>query len=156
MSISRLDSPSAVVSASSSLSPVSGSPLRVALVLSGLGRVQRGAEAAFLELARSMAGADGVAVTLFGSGSYAMPDGARARVVECRPRERFERWPRVPTLRGEGSYEELSFVWNLRRSGLYRGDDHDVVVHCTYPWVNWYVRGARGRRGASRPLAVVV
>jgi glycosyltransferase involved in cell wall biosynthesis len=129
-------------------------PLRVAFVLSGLGRVQRGAEAAFLEVARCLAATPGVEVALFGSGTYALPPAARAEVVACTPRERFERWPCLPTLRGEGAYEELSYVWNLHRSGRYRPADHDVVVHCTFPWVNWYVR--RAGRAGHRPLAVYV
>jgi glycosyltransferase involved in cell wall biosynthesis len=121
--------------------------LRIAMILSGLGRVQRGAEAAFLELARQWVGQSGVAVTLFGSGQAAYPEQAARHVTPCQPRERFEGWPRLPTLRTECYYEELSYVRNLARSRVYRPDQFDVVVSCTYPWVNWYLRRAHRRGG---------
>jgi hypothetical protein len=97
-------------------------PLRVAFLLPGLGRVQRGAETAFLEVARALQTDHHASVDLFGSGPQA-PSGVRMHQVRCIPREVFERWPRLPGLRSEYHYEELSFVMNLAWSGLYRPRD---------------------------------
>ena len=123
------------------------------MILSGIGRVQRGAEAAFLEIARCLVRRDRVQVTLFGSGTAAIPDGVTLHNIGCRPREHFEHWPRVPCFRGEGMYEEFSFTRRLAKSGLFRPADHDIAMHCTYPWVNWHLRRT-GRRGG--PLSVYV
>lgn len=69
------------------------------------------------------------------------------------PRERFERWPRLPCLRSETHYEELSFALSLAWSRRYRPSQFDAVVGCTYPFLNWFLRGA-GRRGG--PLQIFV
>src|SRR5258707_11062658 len=61
--------------------------LRVALILPGLGRVMRGAETAFLELARQLATFPDVDVELFGSGADG-PPGVPLRRAPCVPRER--------------------------------------------------------------------
>ena len=119
------------------------------MMLSGLGRVQRGAEAAFLEIARQLAQDPDTHVEVFGAGAVAIP-GVISHAIACRPRERFQHWPRFPCFRGEGTYEESSFVWNLARSGRYRPNNFDVVVTCTYPWVNWYVQRAGRKR--RRPV----
>ncbi len=129
------------------------SSLRVAILLSGLGRVQRGAEAAFLELARRWVERSGASVTLFGMGEEGLPAELGREVIKCRPRERFEGWPSLPTLYTEYYYEELSFVWNLARSGRYKPADFDVVLSCTYPWVNWYLQRTGRRNG---PLNIYV
>ena len=123
------------------------------MMLSGLGRVQRGAEAAFLEIARQLAQDPDTHVEVFGAGAVAIP-GVTSHVIACRPRERFEHWPRFPCFRGEGTYEESSFVWNLARSGRYRPNNFDVVVTCTYPWVNWFVQWSGRKR--RRPVHVFV
>lgn len=125
---------------------VAAGALRVAMVLPGLGRVERGAEAAFVEVARHLARSPGVRVELFGSGERGL-EGLDAHAVPCRPRERFERWPRLPAFRTECYYEEFSYTWNLARSGRYRPEDFDVVVSCSYPWINWYLRWAGRGRG---------
>ena len=124
------------------------------MLLSGLGRVRRGAEAAFLELARAWVQRPGLRVTLFGSGTEGMPLEAVKHVVPCRPRERFEKWPHLPGFRNETYYEECSFVRRLARSRLYRPVDYDIVVHCTYPWVNWFLR-REGRREPCPKLVYV-
>jgi len=125
-------------------------PMRVAMVLPGLGRVQRGAEASFLELARRLARRGDVAPpVLFGSGT-AVPEGLPIHAVGCRPRERFERWPRLPAFRTEYEYEEFTFAAALAASGLYRPSEFDVVLNCSYPHVNWFLRWAgRGGRGPA-------
>lgn len=122
--------------------------MRVAMVLPGLGRVQRGAETAFLELARALDERAEVQVELFGSGLDGVGD-LRVHAIPCAPRERFERWPKIPAFRSDCHYEEFSFARNLLQSGLYRPDRFDVVLGCTYPHVNWALRRA-GRRGGPR------
>jgi glycosyltransferase involved in cell wall biosynthesis len=131
-----------------------GTPLRVAMILSGLGRVRRGAEAAFLELAKVWVERPGLRLTLFGSGTEGMPAEAVRHVVPCRPRERFEHWPCLPGFRTETYYEEFSYARQLARSRLYRPVDYDIVVHCTFPWVNWFLR--RAGRKAPHPQLVYV
>ena len=123
--------------------------MRIALILPGLGRVQRGAETAFLELARRLAAAPGVDVGLFGSGREGL-GGLPIRVIDCPPRERFEGWPRFPAFRTECHYEEFGFARRLARSGLFRPADFDVVLSCTYPHVNWFLRRACRAAGSAR------
>ena len=129
-------------------------PIRVALILSGIGRVARGAEAAFLELSRAWLKSPHMSVTFYGSGSEGLPDGADRHIIPCRPRERFEKWPSLPAFRAEGYYEECSFTYNLMRSKTYRPENHDIAVHCTYPWVNWYLRRANGKTGQTKLVYV--
>ena len=129
-------------------------PIRVAMILAGMGRVRRGAEAAFLEIAKQLARTSDIRPVLFGSGDQGMSD-VPTHVISCRPRERFERWPRLPALRSECYYEELSYTVNLARSGLYRPSDFDVVVSCSYPWINWYLQWAgRGRENGPAHIYV--
>jgi glycosyltransferase involved in cell wall biosynthesis len=122
------------------------------MVLSGLGRVQRGAEAAFLELARQWH-RQGLHVEQFGSGDRGVED-VPLHILPCRPRERFEKWPALPTLHSEAQYEELLFARNLARDRRFQVDQFDVVVTCTFPWINWLMRWRC--RGAGRPLHVYV
>lgn len=126
-------------------------PLRVAFVLPGLHRVNRGAEVAFESIAAELARLEGYDVTLIGSG-LARP-GNRYRFVHagCVPRERFEAWPTMPLLRSACMYEELSFVAALARA--YDPREYDVTVTCAYPYVNWCLR-ARGN--GARPAHVFV
>ncbi|MFO0875793.1 MAG: glycosyltransferase family 4 protein [Gemmataceae bacterium] len=122
--------------------------LRVGFVLPGLGRVQRGAETAFLEVARGLA-QQGVEVELFGTGKQGT-EGLPTHVVPCRSRETFERWPTFPGFRSETYYEEYLFGLALLRSGVYRPSRFDAVVHCTYPYLNWFLRLTASRRGPRR------
>lgn len=124
--------------------------MRIAMVMPGLGRVQRGAETAFLDLAHEFVRVPGTRVTLFGSGTEGA-EGLDIRAVPCPPRERFEHWPRFPCLRNENYYEEFFFARNLARSGLYRPADFDIVLGCTYPHLNWFLR----KRAAGTGLRVV-
>ncbi len=121
--------------------------MRIAMILPGLGRVQRGAETAFLELGRHLAGSPGVRVELFGSGDRGVGD-LPIHAVGCTPRERFEGWPRLPAFRTECHYEEFTFARRLARSGAFHAEAFDVVLSCTYPHVNWYLR----RVGRGSPL----
>ncbi len=126
--------------------------LRVLFVLPGLHRVARGAEAAFESVAREL-GRDGAfQVTLIGSGRPRPGEPYEFLHASCIDRKRFERFPRVPLLRTETVYEELTFVPGLLRR--YDPAAYDVTVGCSYPFVNWTMR-ARRTRGA-RPAHVYV
>lgn len=125
--------------------------MKVAIVLPGLHRVQRGAETALECIGRGLAARHGWAVTLFGSGQAREGEPYRFVHVPCTPRERFERWPRFPALRSETAWEELSFVTNLRK--VYDAD-FDATIACSFPFCHWYLR-ARTRRGV-RPRHLFV
>ena len=117
----------------------------------GLHRCHRGAEAAFIALARELA-KFGDKVTLIGSGkSPAAEPYGFLRAASCR-RERFERFPSVPLLRSEFAYEELTFVPALLWQ--HRPADHDVTLTCSYPFTNWVLR--RPVLGGKRPPHVFV
>lgn len=119
--------------------------MRVLFVLPGLHRYHRGAETAFIALARELAKA-GDAVTLIGSGQPPPASTYRfLRAASCR-RERFERFPSIPLLRNEFAYEELTFVPALLWQ--HRPADYDVTLTCSYPFTNWVLRRPvwRGRR----------
>ena len=123
--------------------------MRIAIVAPGLHRVLRGAEVAFEAIGRELARLPEVAVTLLGSGKARPEEPYQFIHVENIPRERFERWPRLPILRHEYAYEELTFLFNLTRR--YRPNDFDVTLTCSYPFVNWWLR-----RGHQRPAHVFV
>ena len=81
--------------------------LRILFALAGLHRVHRGAEVAFLAVASELTKA-GHDVTLIGSGEAREGDPYRFLHAGCTPRERFERFPKVPFLRGETSWEDAT------------------------------------------------
>lgn len=131
---------------------MSPAPLRVLMALPGLHRVSRGAEAVFENVARELARSPEFDITLLGAGPPRADEPYRYRSVPgLRPRERFERWPRIPPLRNEYRWEELTFA-----PGLWRAVDpsrYDVNVTCSYPFVNWVLRA---KRRAGRPRHVFV
>jgi len=126
--------------------------VRVAFALPGLHRVNRGAETAFESLARAMARDARDTITLMGTGAIRTAEQYRFVRTHGVARERFERWPKVPLLRTEFVYEELTWVPSLLHH--YCPADHDVTVTCSYPFTNWVLR-ARRHRG-SRPAHVFV
>ena len=128
------------------------SSIRVAFFLPGLGRVQRGAETAFLEVARALSHYDDVEVELFGTGND-VPEGLTVHSVGYLSREKFEKWPSLPFFRNEYAWEELSFTWNLRRKAVYRPERFDATISCTFPHVNMFLN--RRQRGGS-PLNIFV
>ena len=95
---------------------------------------------------------DGLDVTLFGSGLPRTGEPYRFENVPNVPRERFERWPKLPLLRGEYAYEEFTFVASLLTR--YRPRDFDVSVSCSYPFTNWLL--ARRTSQGKRPAHVFV
>lgn len=67
-------------------------------------------------------------------------------------RERFEGWRRLPPLRSETVWEEVTFVPGL--FAKYRPADYDITVTCGYPFTNWVLR--RPVLGGKRPRHVFV
>jgi glycosyltransferase involved in cell wall biosynthesis len=114
--------------------------IRVAVLLAGLGRVNRGAEVAFLELSKCWSTRSDVSVHLFGSGED-FPECLPHTVVDCTQREKFESWPKVPVLRSSYCYEEATFVLGLWKKRAFRKSLFDIAVHCTFPFTNWMLRG---------------
>jgi glycosyltransferase involved in cell wall biosynthesis len=119
--------------------------MRVLFALSGLHRVNRGAENAFISLAKELSKQE-ESVTLIGSG---IPqESAQYRFIHAASvsRERFEGLPSLPVLRDECCYEEMTFIPALLRQ--YRPSDYDITVTCSYPFTNWLLRRPvlRGRR----------
>lgn len=126
--------------------------MRIAFVLPGLHRVNRGAETAFESLARAMARDARDTVTLIGTGAARATEPYRFVATRAVAREWFERWPKLPPLRTEFAWEELTWIPSLMRH--YRPGDHDVTVTCSYPFTNWLLRVLRHR--GRRPAHVFV
>jgi len=124
---------------------------RILFALPGLHRVPRGAEAAFENVARALARRPGFEVTLIGGGEPRPDEPYRFVHAPVVTRERFESWPRVPPLRSEYRWEELTFAPGLFRR--IRPADYDVAVTCSYPFVHWALRL---RRAGGRPRTVFV
>jgi glycosyltransferase involved in cell wall biosynthesis len=121
--------------------------MRILIALPGIHRYDRGAEIAFIAVAKELV-KSGDAVTLIGSGN--VRDGAPYRYLRAASmrREYFERFPSLPILRNEYCYEELTFVPQLLLR--YRPAEYDITVTCGYPFTNWILRrpvwrGARPR-----------
>lgn len=125
-------------------------PLRVAICLPGLHRVVRGAEVAFESIATELARA-GHDVTVIGSGDERADAPYKFLRAGCVPRERFEKWPKIPVFRSDCAYEELTFIPGFIRA--YEPSRYDVVVTCSYPFLNWAVQLKTRRKG---PLHVYV
>jgi glycosyltransferase involved in cell wall biosynthesis len=125
--------------------------VRILFALPGLHRVHRGAEVAFESIAHEIGVAGSDDVVLMGSGTPREDRAYRFQHVPCVPRERFERMPKLPLLRSEYMYEELTFAAGL---ALARPKGVDLTVTCGYPYTNWVLRAhLPGRR---RPAHVFV
>jgi glycosyltransferase involved in cell wall biosynthesis len=125
--------------------------MRMLFALPGLHRFGRGAEVVFESVAQKIAERGEHEVTLIGSGE-ARSDRAYDFIhVPAVSRDRFEHWPRVPFLRHEFMYEELTFA--ARLAALPAVGDADVTMTCSYPYTSWALR--RRRRG-RRPAHVFV
>lgn len=125
--------------------------VRILFALSGLHRVNRGAEIAFLSVAEELAKA-GDDVTLIGSGPAPAARAYRYIRAGAVPRERFENFPKLPLLRGDIWWEDLTFAAGLLKA--YRPRDFDVTLTCAYPFTNWALR--RPVIGGHRPPHVFV
>ena len=123
-------------------------PPRIAFLLPGLGRIDRGAERALLEIARGLHERHDCHVELFGRGPH-FPEGLIGHAVPAIDRSRFERFPRLPALRSECAYEEFTFAVSLMARRLFEPRRFDVAVHCSYPYLNWMLSRIPAAR---RPL----
>jgi glycosyltransferase involved in cell wall biosynthesis len=125
--------------------------MRILIALPGLHRLDRGAEIAFIAVAKELA-KQGDSITLIGSGHSR--DAAPYRFLRAASvrREYFENFPSIPLLRNEYCYEELTFVPELLFR--YRPSEYDVTVTCSYPFTNWVLR--RPVLRGSRPRHVFV
>ena len=119
--------------------------MRILIALPGLQRYNRGAEIAFIAVAKELVKA-GDAVTLIGSGSARHDEPYKYLRANSVRREYFERLPSLPILRNEYCYEELTFAPELL--ARFRPADYDITVTCSYPFTNWILRRPvwRGRR----------
>ena len=117
----------------------------------GLHRYERGAEIAFISIARELAKA-GDAITLIGAGQSRDGEPYRFLHAGSLARENFESFPTIPALRNEYAYEELTFAPGLLRQ--YRPGQYDVTVTCSYPFTNWVLR--RSAWSGARPPHVFI
>ena len=111
--------------------------MRVLFALPGLHRYDRGAEVAFISVAKELAKA-GAKVTLIGSGQARMGTPYHFLQAKSIARERFYSFPSVPLLRDDCSYEEFTFIPDFFRQ--YCPEDYDVTLTCSYPFTNWFLR----------------
>lgn len=125
--------------------------MRILFALPGLHRYSRGAEVAFISIANELAKA-GDAVTLIGSGKPEATTSYRFLQAASLPREKFETFPKIPLLRSEWIYEELTFAPALLSQ--YRPIEYDVTLTCSYPFTNWVLRRPTWR--GSRPPHIFV
>lgn len=125
--------------------------VKIAFALAGLHRVDRGAEVAFIEVARQLSRI-GHDVTLLGSGQQRLEEPYRFVHVPALRRERFEHWPKLPTLRNETAWEDASFALGLLAK--YQPQSFDVVATCAYPFTHWML--GRCTFGAKRPKRVFI
>jgi glycosyltransferase involved in cell wall biosynthesis len=124
--------------------------MRILFALPGLHRYARGAETAFISLARELAKA-GDTVTLIGSGQASAEPYRFLHAGSVR-REYFEPFPKIPVLRNQFAYEEMTFVPTLLSQ--YYPAEYDVTLTCGYPFTNWVLRRPLWR--GSRPPHVFV
>ena len=112
-------------------------PLKLLFALPGFHRVDRGAEIALLSVASELA-LSGESVTVIGSGDPRPDAPYRYRRIASVPRERFERFPMFPPLRGETYWEDVTFAASLLlREQL---SDYDATVTCSFPFTQWAMR----------------
>lgn len=123
--------------------------LSVAFILPGLGRVQRGAETAFLEIASCLQKRNDMHVEVFGSG-HDIPDHVMKHHVSCVDRTNFEKWPKFPFFRSEYQYEEFTFLFNLVGGRHFQPHKFDIAMTCAYPYTNWYLQWCKRRTGLKQ------
>src|SRR3954471_22455026 len=126
--------------------------MHILFALPGLHRFDRGAEVVFESVAQQISRRGKHRVTLVGSGDR-RPDRSYDFIhVPTASRERFEHWPKLPFLRHEFMYEELTFAAGLAL--LPAVTEADVTMTCSFPYTNWALR--RPRLGKRRPAHVFV
>lgn len=119
--------------------------MRVLFALPGLHRYDRGAEIAFISVAKELA-RGGAEVTLIGSGRARSAAPYHFLRTGSVARESFSSFPSMPFLRNDCAYEEFTFIPALLFR--YRPADYDVTLTCSYPFTNWILRRPKllGRR----------
>src|SRR5688572_13903625 len=117
--------------------------MRILFALPGFHRHERGAEVALMSIAAKLSDF-GHQVTLIGSGEPRPDSGYRFIKVACVDRTRFERFPSMPILRSEYTYEELTFSVGLFRR--FDPSNYDATLTCSYPFTNWILRRSNGAR----------
>lgn len=126
--------------------------MRILFALPGLHRFSRGAEVVFESIAQQIALSSKHQITLVGSGEVRSDRAYEFIHVPAASRDRFEDWPKIPFLRHQFMYEELTFAAGLLR--LPAVGEADVTMTCSYPYTNWALR--RPRAGKRRPPHVFV
>lgn len=94
----------------------------------------------------------GEEVTLIGSGEQRPGQPYRFIHAGAIGRERFERMPKLPLLRGDTAWEELTFLPGLLKA--YNPEDFDVTLTCSYPFTNWALRRPAVKGGRPAHLFV--
>ena len=125
--------------------------MKVLFALPGLHRYDRGAEIAFISVARGLA-RSGASVTLIGSGQPRPVEPYHFLHASSMGRRDFESFPSIPIFRNDCVYEEFTFLPGFLRH--YRPTEYDVTLTCSYPFTNWALR--RPIVGGRRPPHVFV
>lgn len=129
----------------------SSKQVKILFALAGLHRVDRGAEVAFISVARELA-KEGDEVTLIGSGPPRPEEPYRYIQTGSVSRDRFESFPKFPTLRNETSWEEATFAPGLLAK--FHPGEFDVTATCAFPYTHWALR--RPVLSGNRPKHVFV
>jgi glycosyltransferase involved in cell wall biosynthesis len=111
--------------------------MRILFALPGLHRYARGAEVAFVSIARELAKA-GDSVTLIGSGEPGTGAPYRFLRAPSLTRQNFESFPSIPLLRDECAYEDLTFIPAFLQQ--YRPAEYDVTLTCSFPFTSLALR----------------
>jgi glycosyltransferase involved in cell wall biosynthesis len=111
--------------------------MHILFALPGLHRVNRGAEVALESVALEIARRGKHQVTVAGSGQPIEGRPYKFRHVPNIQRSRFEAWPKLPFLRNEFMYEDLTFATGLARKASFGAD---LTITCNYPYTSWALR----------------
>jgi len=122
-------------------------PPKIIFALPGLHEVQRGAEVALESIASGLAESGEFEVLVYGGGPPIDGRPYKYHQLKLTRREKFERTPKFPPLRNEVRWEEMTFSLSLRKA--LRTQTADLTLTCSYPFINWVLRGARGRNGGK-------
>jgi len=126
--------------------------MRILFALPGLHRFERGAEVVFEKVAERIAARGEHQITLVGSGRPRADRSYEFIHVPAVSRARFEHMPKLPFLRHEFMYEELTFAAGLAR--LPAVGNADVTMTCSYPYTNWALRRPMFGKGAPPHIFV--
>jgi glycosyltransferase involved in cell wall biosynthesis len=126
--------------------------MRILFALPGLHRFDRGAEVVFESVANEIALRGEHQVVLAGSGETRPGRAYEFIHVPAVSRYRFERWPKVPFLRNEFMYEELTFAAAL--ATLRTLSTFDLTMTCSHPYTSLALR--RPHFGKRRPAHIYV